>query len=286
MKILSLFNYTLFILGLISGVFGFSFAYAQEEKSSLPFFFNTQERLPQPDLGTITHLRFVTTVDFPPFNFINSSGYLAGYHIDLMRAICTELKLETACAIEAAPFDELILHVEKGDADAIITGFAATARTREKFDFTATYFRFPARFMTLVGQDLPELSTEDLKDVAVGVIQNTAHEKLLKAYFPMALAVSFADEKALIAALQEKKVKAVFGDGMRFSFLLNSEKGKCCHFVGEPYMAPQFLGGGLRIAVPRGETELIDILNYALKSLEHKGKLKELYLRYFPIGFY
>lgn len=282
MKIRSLF----YSIALILSFLIFSSAHAREEQDPLPSFFNIQESLPIPDIGTIKQLRFVTSTDFAPFNFINHSGYLAGYHIDLIRAICVELKLEEKCKIEALPFNDLIPYLKRGGADAAVAGIAATAQTHETLNFTAAYLHFPARFMALAEQNFTEPLTESLKDQPVGVIENTAHEKLLKAYFPMLQAALFANQEELFAALQEGKVKIIFGDGMQFSFWLNNRKDQCCHFVGGPYMAPQFLGEGLRIAVPRERAGLIQLFNSALKSLERKGRLKELYLRYFPIGFY
>ena len=50
-------------------------------------------RLPKPDLSRIRQIRFLTEDDFPPFNFLLSDGQLAGFNVDLARAICAELDL-------------------------------------------------------------------------------------------------------------------------------------------------------------------------------------------------
>src|SRR6185295_11325238 len=49
----------------------------------LPILFDSRERLPKPDLSSLVRLRFLTSVDFPPFNFADQNGKLAGFHVDL-----------------------------------------------------------------------------------------------------------------------------------------------------------------------------------------------------------
>ena len=69
-------------------------AVAQERAAAvdLPILFDTRERIAKPDLSGIVRLRFLTTVDFPPFNFIDQTGKLAGFHVDLVREIPEALK--------------------------------------------------------------------------------------------------------------------------------------------------------------------------------------------------
>ncbi|MDR3494247.1 MAG: transporter substrate-binding domain-containing protein, partial [Ancalomicrobiaceae bacterium] len=56
----------------------------------VPSFWDPQVRPEKPpgDAGTI---RFLTSGDFPPFNFLDSGGHLTGFNVDLARAICTVL---------------------------------------------------------------------------------------------------------------------------------------------------------------------------------------------------
>ena len=49
-------------------------------------------------------LRFITTTDFPPFSFIDASGRLSGFHVDLARAICAALEITDRCQIHALPW--------------------------------------------------------------------------------------------------------------------------------------------------------------------------------------
>ena len=52
-----------------------------EPTHTVPLLFDARDRLPGADLSALTRLRFVTTVDFPPFNFMDQTGRLAGFQV-------------------------------------------------------------------------------------------------------------------------------------------------------------------------------------------------------------
>ncbi len=51
---------------------------ARAESGNLPVLFDKQERLPGADLSSIPRVRFLMSVDFPPFNFTDQDGRLVG----------------------------------------------------------------------------------------------------------------------------------------------------------------------------------------------------------------
>ncbi|MCZ2203480.1 transporter substrate-binding domain-containing protein [Bartonella sp. A05] len=258
-----------------------------ETAGRLPSFLNSHERLVRPDTTDITRLRFVTTFDFPPFNFLDKTGRIAGYNIDLLRAICEKLKLETVCEVEVLPWEDLVDYVKNGGAEAVISGLKETDATYQDLVFTQTYLRFPARFVSSLSLSLAEPISNKLVYLKSGFIFKSAHEKLFHSYFPKAKWQGFRSRTELYKALQNHEIDLVFDDGFALSVWLNDPQlARCCSFVGGAYMAPQLLGEGMRIAVAKNNTKLVDVFNYALKALERDGKLTELYLRYFPINFY
>jgi len=326
----------------------------------VPKFFDSHERFERVDLSSASRLRFAATVDFFPFNYSDKNDILAGYNIDLVRALCAELRVENICQIEAVPWEELEQRLQNGSVDALIAGIAPNTKNRNFLRFSRAYMRFPARFIALrgsavqkdsrnfmrLGYDFSEFLMLRGASLRVGVVHNTAHEKILADYFtPQKLdnraaenraaagktmqLVAFADKKELLAGLKAKKIDLAFGDGMSFALMMSAEaaaaqtaalavrpaaarqtgapvnkapaapaaiaaaaarSGKaaesCCLFIGGAYMGIGYLGQGMRIAAAENNPRLINALNYALQQLERKGKLAELYLRYFPVGFY
>ena len=219
---------------------------AYAESPQVPIFWDAKERLPKPDLSALPRLRFLTTTDFPPFNFLDGSGRLSGFNIDLARAICADLGVAEKCQIEALPWTELEGALGRGEGEAIIAGIAATKETRVKYVFSRPYLQFPARFIVAKARPLAEPIYDKLQGKPVGVLAGSAHEHMLQAYFGTVKVVPFAKPEELYAGLKTGKVDAVFGDGMRLScWLAGEDAANCCRFAGGPYIAPEYLCTGL-----------------------------------------
>lgn len=260
---------------------------AKSAEPQVPMLWDSKERLPKPDLSTLPRLRFLTTTDFPPFNFIDKSGRLSGFHVDLARAICAELGIAEKCQIQALPWAELESALNKGEGEALIAGVPATAETREKYAFSRPYLQFPARFIMKKTQAVTEPLVDKLRDKRVGVLAGSAHERVLRDYFGNLKVVTYAKPDWLNADLKDGKLDAVFGDGMRLSFWLSgTDAAGCCRFAGGPYLAPEYLGTGLAIAAKPDNAALAAAFDYALHEISAKGTFAELYLRYFPVSFF
>ncbi|MDZ7602781.1 MAG: transporter substrate-binding domain-containing protein, partial [Hoeflea sp.] len=112
----------------------------------VPNYMDPRERIQVPDLQSVNRIRFLTTVDFPPFSFLDQTSRLAGFHVDLARAICAELDVLPRCQIQALPWDELDAALMAGQAEAMISGLAITPDSRANHSFTRPYLALPARF--------------------------------------------------------------------------------------------------------------------------------------------
>jgi polar amino acid transport system substrate-binding protein len=266
----------------------FPAAVAAQDKAdgtAVPNFWDPKRRIERPAVGAVRVLRFVTSDDFPPFNFLDADGQLTGFNVDLARAICSEL--EIPCTIQARPFDKLIETVLGKRADAAIAGIAVSAEMRSVLDFSDIYLRSPARFV--VRRDTPEIefTPDGLKGKTLAVVARTAHEAYLAAFFPEVARKIYPDAEAARRAVKNRKADAHFGDGLQLSFWLQSEAAAgCCQFAGGPYLEARFFGQGFAIAVPRGATDVRNAINAALDTVYEKGVYAELYLRYFPVGFF
>lgn len=252
-----------------------------------PNLWDAKERIAKPGLNALPRLRFLTTTDFPPLNFIDASGRLAGLHIELARAICGELGISERCQVQALPWDELEAALALGEGEAIIAGLAADEESRLRLTFTRPYLIFPARFVMNRTTAVAEPLAPNLAGKRVGVLSGTSHEQMLRDYFDDVSVVTYSKPSWLYEDLKAGKIAAVFGDGMRLGFwLAGSDSAGCCRFSGEPYLAPEYLGHGLSIAVSQENHDLASALDYALHEISTKGVFAELYLKYFPVSFF
>ena len=254
---------------------------------AIPVFGDARERLAKPDLASLQRLRFLTTTDFPPFNFLDRSGRLTGFNVDLARAICTELEILDKCQIQALPWAELATALAGKQGDAIIAGISVTAETRAKYTFSRSYLQFPARFAVHKASKIADAVYPELAGQRIGVIAGSVHERMLRDYFPDVQVVTYAKQDWVFEDLKAGKIAGVFGDGMRLAFwLAGSDSAGCCRFAGGPYMAPEYLGTGLAIATAKDDPLLARAFDYALHEISAKGTFAELYLRYFPVSFF
>ena len=251
----------------------------------IPDLFDPNNRPPKPDPNAVKSIRFLTTDDFPPFHFALPDGTLAGLDIDLARAICTDLKI--ACTIQARRFDSLVAQLKAGADDAIVASLANTPATRADLDFTAPYYTTPARFVVPNGSHLTAARPDALAGHKVGVQANTAQEAYLHAFFAKAAIKAYPDQRSLRAGLRAGEVEATFADGIAMALWLNgTDAGGCCAFLGGPFTESRYFGNGVSIAIGKGNVALREALDYELVQLTRSGAFADLYLKYFPIGFY
>jgi polar amino acid transport system substrate-binding protein len=250
-----------------------------------PSFWDPHNRIAKPDLTNLHGLRFLTEDDYPPFHFALQDGSLAGFDIDLARAICDELKI--ACTIQARRWDTLIDSLDNNQGDAIIASIRIDEQIRAKLDFTAPYAKTPARFVTQKATKLTQATPESLRGEIIGVEAHSAHEAFLEAFFSDSIRKPYDSQKSLRQALEKGEIDALFGDGVALSFWLQGESAHgCCAFFGGPFTESRFFGEGVGIAIKKGNPALRQALDYALASLAARGAYTDLYLKYFPLGFY
>ncbi|GGE92965.1 ABC transporter substrate-binding protein [Stappia taiwanensis] len=229
-------------------------------------------------------IRFLASDDFPPFSFRDGSGRLTGFNIDLARALCEEMK--AACSLRIKPFDALVPALVREEGDAIIAGLATTPENARTLRFSDPYLRLPARFVVLRGVEL-EVTPEALAGKRISVVEGSAHEAFLKAYFPNSEIIAFGDPTEARAAIGTEEAIAHFGDGLSLSFWLNGKtSSECCTFAGGPWLEPGYFDHALTIAFRGDDSLRQQAVNHALSRLQARGVYSELYLRYFPVSFY
>ncbi|WP_294537020.1 transporter substrate-binding domain-containing protein [uncultured Rhodoblastus sp.] len=251
----------------------------------IPSLFDPNNRAVAPDPATLRPIRFLTADDYPPFEFLGADGALAGYNIDLARALCEELKI--SCTIQPRRWDNLIDALEAKEGDAIVASLKETAATRDRARFTAPYYLTPARFVAVAGTKSFDARPEGLRGATIGVLGGSAQEAFLRAFFPGVTLVPFPDREQLMAALLAGQFELAFDDAIGLAIWINAQRNPgCCAFQGGPYLEPRFFGEGVGIGVRRDDDALRLALNWALQRLDERGVMTELYLKYFPVGIY
>jgi polar amino acid transport system substrate-binding protein len=250
---------------------------------AVPSFWDPRRRPERPDLSRIQNIRFLTEMDYPPFDYAGPDGNPAGFNVELARLLCDDIK--TSCTIQARRFDTLLDALNDNRGDAVIASIAGNSETRRRADFTDPYYRTPARFVARVDSPIGDVLPELVEGKKIAVVAGTAHEAFLRQMFTSAEIRAYANADLARAALVGKDVDLLFGDGIALAFWLNgTDSDGCCAFRGGPFLESRFFGEGVGIAVKRGNDLLRQALNWALFQQWEKGSFADLWLRYFPIS--
>lgn len=259
---------------------------APKDVSARPFIpqlIDPERRFERKELARGTTLRFVTEEDYPPFNYIGREGQLAGFNIDLARAICAELQV--SCTLQARKWNLLLSALDSREADAVIASHRITVDLRQTYEMSLPTFRSPARFVARAEAAGGEASIEGLKGKSVALVGGSAHEAFLNALFPSLRLIRFESMEAALSALRRAETDLAFGDGVALAFWLNGEQsGSCCAFLGGPFTESRYFGEGVGIVMRPREPVLRQAVDYALARISKDGRYTRLYLKHFPVS--
>lgn len=232
-----------------------------------------------------TNLRFLTTTDFPPFNYADEDGQLTGFNIDFARAVCVEL--EVSCDIKAIAWDDLLPTLDHGDGDAAIGAIAVSPTTVAQADFTHRYYFMAAHFAVRKAGTKPEISPAGLESRKIAVVTGSSHEAYLKSAFPDSQIVSLPTQEAARDALAKGAADALFGDGLALAFWTNGTSSKgCCELAGGAYADERYFGDGVAIALRKGDIALGRQINAAISRILASSRYEEMLARYFPVRLF
>lgn len=138
--------------------------------------------------GVPARITIATEGAYPPWNFTNADGTLAGYEIELIDVLCARMKVE--CEVVSQEWNGIIPGLTAGKYDAIIASMGVTDERKAVIAFSAPYARAPNGFLT-TGENA-------LKD-------------LPQAGISFSLADAPADAEAALTALKEQLGGKVIG---------------------------------------------------------------------------
>lgn len=126
-------------------------------------------------------IKVATESSYPPFSYMDASGKEAGFEIDLINALCAEMK--ATCEIRSQDWDGLIPGLKSKKFDAAIAGMSITPERLEVVDFTNPYFESGIILISKVGSGI---TLDNLDGKAVGAQRSTVSSQYLADKHPKA----------------------------------------------------------------------------------------------------
>ena len=228
--------------------------------------------------GAAGTLRVATSADYPPFNYFDEEGRLAGFDIDIARTLCAEMEVQ--CLFIQREWALLIPALLAGEFDAIAASMSITEKRRRIVGFTDHYYRNASQFVTSKGSDFdpkwPEGNT-------IGAVRATiASDWLEENVAGIATVRLYRGQSELLQALVNGHVDAIFGDILGLYAWLSTIGGATFRFTGEGIR----LDEGIGIAVRHQDEALRLRLNGALRALITNGIYRRINARYFPFSIH
>lgn len=222
-------------------------------------------------------IRIATEGAYPPFNMKLASGELAGFDVDIAKALCE--KMQADCEIVAQDWEGILPGLVAEKYDAIIASMSITEDRLKEIDFTDRYYSNYLRLVAKAGS--PVTSIEDLKGKAVGAQRSTVAGIWAEDTLGRRSDVKLYDtQTAAYADLAAGRIEALVSDVYPAYDWIQQNDGY--EFVGERIDVNDLIGIGIR----KGDTELQEKFNQALDEIRKDGTYAEINAKYFPFDIY
>ena len=214
-------------------------------------------------------LVMATNAEFPPYEYHDGDA-IVGIDAEIAKAIADELGMELE--IEDIAFDSIIPEIVSGKADMGLAGMTVTEDRMQSVDFSDTYAKASQKI--IVTEDSEIASPDDLKGVIVGVQLGTTGDIYVSDLEADGTTVErYSKGFEAVQALSQGKIDAVVIDGEPAkTFVAETE--------GLKILEESFTDEEYAIAVKKGNTELLEKINGALKTLKDNGTLDEIVAKY------
>lgn len=215
-------------------------------------------------------LVMATNAEFEPWEYYEGSE-IVGIDVEIAQAIADKLGMELE--VEDMAFDSIIPAVTSGKADFGAAGMTVDETRKKSVDFTDTYAN--ASQVIIVKEDSEITGSADLADKKIGVQLGTTGDLLSSELAGDENVERYNKGFEAVQALLQGKIDAVVIDSAPAKVFVEQSEGlKVC----EEAMSQEEYA----IAVKKGNTEMLDKINGALKELKEDGTIDEIINKYIP----
>lgn len=213
-------------------------------------------------------LIMATNAEFPPYEYHEGKD-IVGIDVEIAKAVAEQMGAKFEVSDMA--FDAIISAVDSGKADFGAAGMTVTEDRKKNVDFSDTYATSVQSVIVPENSDIK--SIDDLKGKKIGVQQGTTGDIYATKDYGKDAIQPFPKGVDAVLALGAGKVDAVIIDGNTAKAFVADQKG--LKLLDSAYAEEEYA-----ICVKKGNTELRDGINAALKELKASGKLDEIVAKY------
>ena len=212
-------------------------------------------------------LVMATNAEFPPYEYYED-GDIVGIDVEIAKAIAAKLGMELQ--IEDMAFDAIIPAVTSGKADFGAAGMTVTEERQRSVEFTDTYAN--SNQVAIVKEDSDITGSDALAGKIIGVQLGTTGDALATE-IKDATVERYNKGLEAVQSLTQGKIDAVVIDQATAEAFVKKTEG--IKILEEKMSEEEYA-----IAIKKGNMELVEKMNEAIKELKEEGKIDEIVAKY------
>ncbi|GAB2639878.1 ABC transporter substrate-binding protein [Psychrobacter pocilloporae] len=218
------------------------------------------------------NIKIATESSYKPFSYTDADGKLIGYEIELVDALCAQMKAE--CEVISQDWDGLIPGLNAQKFDAAIAGMSITPERKEVVDFSDPYFHSG---IILIGKKGDDISIDSLKGQPIASQRSTVASQYLQDEHADADIKLYDTQDNAYLDLTSGRVRGMMSDKVTGTDWLKTEAGSGYEIKGQEISSDDDAMG---IAFRKGDP-LVAKFNAALAELKDNGTYDQITGSYF-----
>jgi His/Glu/Gln/Arg/opine family amino acid ABC transporter permease subunit len=219
------------------------------------------------------NFKVALTGKYPPFSMYDSHGNLAGFDVDVSKAIAD--KLDKKLILIATQWDAILPGLLTGKYDVIIGSMAVTKERSKKVNFSDPYYESGAQLFIHKRSANSIKSINDCTDKRIGVVLGETFAQFLRNKHPGIERVTYKSTVDIFNDLDNGRISGFVSDKLLGMYQIKKSKRKFIP-TGELLFKEQ-----MAIPVNKNNKILLQEVNKALSEMRESGELQQLFDKWF-----
>lgn len=213
-----------------------------------------------------------TNAQFPPYEMVKDDGSFEGIDVEVAGKIAEKLGLELV--VDDMDFDAALLAAQNGKSDIVMAGVTVNEDRLKSMDFSDSYAKGVQ--VIIVKEGSPIATVDDLGNAdKIGTQRGTTGFIYCSDDYGDEHVTAFDDGATAVQSLLNGQVDAVVIDSAPAQEYVKANAGLVI-------LDTEYANEDYAIGIKKGNTELINAVNGALKDLIADGTVQSIIDKYIP----
>lgn len=222
---------------------------------------------------------------YEPFTYKTPDGKPTGFDVDIANAVCAEIKRK--CVFVEQVWDSMIPGLQARKYDVIVSSLSMTEERKRVIDFSDRYYKTPSAIVVKKGTAYTDPAS--LKGKRIGVLKGSTQEKwALGELKPAGVnIIPYEAQDQVYLDINAGRLDGTVADKVEVhGGFLRKPEGKDYGYVGPDQYDTKYYGDGIGIGMRKGQKELKDQINQAIKTIRSNGTYNTIAKKYFDFDPY